>query len=203
MEFDIALFALVTLGLFLNAGMFQEVRDAWAVQDTRLAGVAAALGMTIVAIQVSTIEGPPRYLAPALAMGAYGVFWASFQLSNATHVVQLSRLRAAAPGGENSLLPLRLAVSAVLGASAVLLACGFLHESTEPIEPVRKPRSAASEDRPAPARGLEAQPVLNGAPVVGEEFVVPAWERSPVREARAGLDSAATTGQSDEAHDQE
>jgi hypothetical protein len=133
-EFDVALFALVTLGLLLNSGMFQEVRNAWAVQGTRLSGAAAALGMTIVAIQLSTIEGPPRYLAPALALGAYGVFWASFQASNSAHVVQLSRQPGSTSdrGGDNTLLPLRLIVSAVLGASAVLLACTVLHEPTGP-----------------------------------------------------------------------
>lgn len=202
MEFDIALFALVTFGLLLNAGTLDEVRDAWALQGTRLAVFVGAVGMIFIGARLSTIDGRLGYLAPALLLGGYGVFWTSMQISHSRHVVQLSRQPdpASARNGNTSLLPLRLAISAMVGASAVLLACGVLYE---PAEPAGDARSAASDERSAPPRGLEAQPVLNGAPVVGEDFVVPTWERSPVREAQAGLDSATTTRQSDEAHDQE
>lgn len=148
MSFDPALLALVALGLLLNAGTLDEVRDAWALQGTRPAVFVRAVGMIFIGARLSTIDGRLGYLAPALLLGGYGVFWTSMQISHSTHVVQLSRQpdSASAPGGNNSLLPLRLVVSAVLGASMVLLACGVLHE---PTDPAGEARSAAATTGPS------------------------------------------------------
>jgi hypothetical protein len=149
MEFSPELIALVTFGLLLNAGMLEEVQQASTLTMTWLtnflAGALAFSGMAIIAAQLSGLDLRLNYLVPPLMVGGYGVFWSCMRISRFTHVEQLSRQPGPSPdvGGCKALLPLRLVVSAVVGASAVLLACAVLHEPAEPAGNARETAAAA------------------------------------------------------------
>lgn len=150
MDFSPELIALVTLGLLLNAGTLEEVQQAWGWRMNRLKhgliAIVAFSGVVIIAEQLRTIDGRFGYMAPALFLGGYGVLWACMQISRSTRVVQLLRQPGSSPGADKSLLPLRLVVSAMVGASAILLTCAVLHE---PATPAGEPRDAAAATGPS------------------------------------------------------
>jgi hypothetical protein len=153
MDFSPELIALVTFGLLLNAGMLEEVQQAWGRRlnglTNFLAGAVAFSGMAIVVQQLSAIDGSLGYLAPALTLGGYGVLWAGMRISGSTRVEQLSRQLQLSPHADKALLPLRLVVSAVVGASAILLACAVLHEPAEPAGNARETAAAAGPSHEA------------------------------------------------------